>query len=117
MSNQKATLSGEPGETPERRIPLAFGRPAKLQAHHLDRLAIVYVRQSSPQQVLDHKESTARQYALVDLAVETGLGPTASRSSTKTKVIPPPRLKDVMVSIGCLPRLGLTMSGSSWASS
>jgi DNA invertase Pin-like site-specific DNA recombinase len=46
--------------------------PAKLQSHHLERLAIVYVRQSSPQQVLDHKESTARQYALVDLAVALG---------------------------------------------
>ena len=46
--------------------------PAKLQAHHRERLAIVYVRQSTPQQVLDNKESTARQYALVDLAVELG---------------------------------------------
>jgi DNA invertase Pin-like site-specific DNA recombinase len=43
-----------------------------LQACHLERLAIVYVRQSSPQQVLKHKESTALQYALVDLAVELG---------------------------------------------
>ncbi len=34
--------------------------------------ALVYVRQSTPQQVLDHRESTARQYALVDLAVELG---------------------------------------------
>jgi DNA invertase Pin-like site-specific DNA recombinase len=32
----------------------------------------VYVRQSSPQQVAEHKESAARQYALADLAV--GLG-------------------------------------------
>src|ERR1700694_5272258 len=49
--------------------------PAKLQAHHLERLALVYVRQSTPQQVLDHKESTARQYALVDLALELGWSP------------------------------------------
>jgi DNA invertase Pin-like site-specific DNA recombinase len=47
----------------------------KLQAHHLERLAIVYVRQSSPQQVIDHQESTARQYALVDLAVALGWPP------------------------------------------
>ena len=33
---------------------------------------IVYVRQSTPQQVLDHKESTARQYALADRAVALG---------------------------------------------
>ena len=34
--------------------------------------AIVYVRQSTPQQVLDHQESTARQYALADRAVALG---------------------------------------------
>ena len=47
----------------------------KLQAHHQDRLAFVYIRQSNPQQVLDHQESTARQYALVDLAIELGWSP------------------------------------------
>lgn len=47
-------------------------RCPKLKAWHLDRSAIVYVRQSTPQQVLDHKESTARQYALVDRAVALG---------------------------------------------
>jgi DNA invertase Pin-like site-specific DNA recombinase len=47
-------------------------RPAKLQAGHLQRTAIVYVRQSTPQQVLDHRESTARQYALVDRAPAPG---------------------------------------------
>src|SRR5262249_47246606 len=47
-------------------------RPAKVRAHHLDRKAIVYIRQSSPQQVAEHKESTARQYALVDVAVALG---------------------------------------------
>jgi DNA invertase Pin-like site-specific DNA recombinase len=35
-------------------------------------LAIVYIRQSTPQQVLDHRESTALQYALVDRAVAWG---------------------------------------------
>ncbi len=38
--------------------------PGKIQPHHRDRLAVVYVRQSSPQQVLEHRESTALQYAL-----------------------------------------------------
>jgi DNA invertase Pin-like site-specific DNA recombinase len=33
---------------------------------------MVYVRQSHPQQVVDHVESTARQYALVDRAVALG---------------------------------------------
>jgi DNA invertase Pin-like site-specific DNA recombinase len=47
-------------------------RPAKVRDHHLDRKAIVYIRQSSPQQVIEHKESTARQYALADVAVALG---------------------------------------------
>ncbi|MBV8554257.1 MAG: recombinase family protein [Planctomycetaceae bacterium] len=47
-------------------------RPAKIRDHHLARKAIVYVRQSSPQQVAEHKESTARQYALADVAVALG---------------------------------------------
>jgi DNA invertase Pin-like site-specific DNA recombinase len=45
---------------------------AKLRPWHLDRNAIVYVRQSTPQQVADHQESTARQYALADRAVALG---------------------------------------------
>ena len=44
----------------------------KLQPWHRERQAIVYVRQSSPQQVLENRESTARQYALVDRAVAFG---------------------------------------------
>jgi DNA invertase Pin-like site-specific DNA recombinase len=47
-------------------------RIAKILAHHLARKAIVYVRQSSPQQVAEHRESAARQYALADLAVALG---------------------------------------------
>lgn len=47
----------------------------KLQKIHFDRLAIVYVRQSSPHQVREHRESTALQYALVDRAIELGFHP------------------------------------------
>ena len=38
----------------------------KVLPGHLEKLAIVYVRQSSPTQVLEHRESTARQYAFAD---------------------------------------------------
>ena len=51
---------------------LMASRTAKVRDCHLDRKAIVYIRQSSPQQVAQHKESTARQYALADLAVALG---------------------------------------------
>jgi DNA invertase Pin-like site-specific DNA recombinase len=54
--------------------PIAEVSP-KLHEHHLWRQAIVYVRQSHPQQVLDHVESTARQYALVERAVALGWSP------------------------------------------
>lgn len=47
-------------------------RSEKIAEEHLRRLAIVYVRQSTPQQVLEHRESTARQYALADRAVALG---------------------------------------------
>jgi DNA invertase Pin-like site-specific DNA recombinase len=43
-----------------------------LKDWHLDRAAVVYVRQSTPQQVSDHQESTARQYALVGRATSLG---------------------------------------------
>jgi DNA invertase Pin-like site-specific DNA recombinase len=49
----------------------------KVGSGHLERLAVVYVRQSTRQQVLDHGESTRLQYALVERAV--GLGWQTSR--------------------------------------
>ena len=55
-------------------------RSPKLMAWHLDRSAFVYIRQSTPQQVLDHQESTARQYALAGRAAV--LGWTADRITT-----------------------------------
>src|ERR1700687_3971996 len=44
----------------------------KVRSRHLDRLAIVYVRQSTPHQVADHRESADLQYQLRRVAV--GLG-------------------------------------------
>jgi len=55
-------------------INTAFGPRAtsKIRDVHLDRLAIVYVRQSSPQQVLENRESRERQYALAQFAERLG---------------------------------------------
>jgi len=47
-------------------------RSEKITDEHLCRMAIVYVRQSTQRQVLEHRESTARQYALADRAVALG---------------------------------------------
>lgn len=44
----------------------------KIRPRHLDRLAIVYVRQSTAQQVLEHCESAALQYDLRRRAVTLG---------------------------------------------
>jgi len=44
----------------------------KITSSHLDRTAVVYVRQSTLAQVRDNTESTARQYGLVDQAVRLG---------------------------------------------
>jgi DNA invertase Pin-like site-specific DNA recombinase len=43
-----------------------------IQPHHLQRQAYVYLRQSTPSQVDTHRESTERQYALVDRAMTLG---------------------------------------------
>lgn len=42
---------------------------AKIRENHRDRLAIVYVRQSTPQQMIEHRESLQRQYGLTDHAL------------------------------------------------
>jgi DNA invertase Pin-like site-specific DNA recombinase len=44
----------------------------KVTASHLSRHAVVYVRQSTAQQVEHNRESTERQYKLVERAVELG---------------------------------------------
>ena len=47
----------------------------KVQSAHLNRLAIVYLRQSSPRQVRENVHSTERQYALAEKAAQLGWEP------------------------------------------
>jgi hypothetical protein len=51
-------------------LPLAYEQ--KLQSRHLERLAVVYVRQSTINQVQRHRESTDLQYNLVSMAERLG---------------------------------------------
>ena len=44
----------------------------KITSAHLERDAYLYIRQSTPRQVLENVESTRRQYALRDRAVAHG---------------------------------------------
>jgi DNA invertase Pin-like site-specific DNA recombinase len=46
--------------------------PSKVGPRHLDRLAVVYVRQSTVQQTMRHQESTRMQYGLVERAHDFG---------------------------------------------
>jgi DNA invertase Pin-like site-specific DNA recombinase len=48
------------------------GDTDKIVSRHLERLAVVYVRQSTMQQVLNHQESTRLQYGLGQRAVALG---------------------------------------------
>ena len=48
----------------------------KISSGHRDRLAVIYLRQSSMAQVREHTESTARQYGLADQALGLGWAPT-----------------------------------------
>lgn len=50
----------------------ALFRSNKIADHHRQRLAIIYVRQSDPQQVRRHRESTDLQYQLVKFAKQLG---------------------------------------------
>ena len=70
-SRRARTSVDEPPAT-EFAIRSAILRSSKILDSHLDRLAIIYVRQSDPQQVLNNRESRERQYALADHAVALG---------------------------------------------
>lgn len=54
------------------RTPSGEGISPKIQPYHQDRLAVVYVRQSSPHQVVEHRESRELQYALTARAERLG---------------------------------------------
>jgi len=72
MSTHDVSNVATGGATHPPKDHCALRGSTKLQANHLDRSAIVYVRQSTMQQVVENEESTARQYALVDRALELG---------------------------------------------
>src|SRR5271169_998616 len=73
MSNSDAT--GPSRADQKRSLGSSVGagrRRTSISDRHLSRLAIVYVRQSSTQQIFDHQESRERQYGLADYAATLG---------------------------------------------
>ena len=63
------------GQVETARLPHSFRASSKIQPRHRDRMAEVYVRQSNPQQVKEHRESGALQYELFRLATDLGWSP------------------------------------------
>lgn len=61
-----------PESYPPNAVQLLSGLTGKIQARHVERLAIVYVRQSTLQQVACNRESTALQYDLARYATAWG---------------------------------------------
>ena len=60
------------GQAETAQLPRPVRASSKIRPRHWDRMAVVYVRQSNPQQVRDHRESGALQYELVRLATDLG---------------------------------------------
>jgi len=52
----------------------------KIKEHHRSKPAYIYLRQSTPSQVRHHQESTERQYALREKALELGWGESLIRT-------------------------------------
>ena len=74
-SNHQAILAKKvvpPDVLPTPLVPPALRSSPKIRDRHRDRLAVVYVRQSSPHQVLENRESRERQYGLAMLAQQFG---------------------------------------------
>ena len=73
MSNHDtAGRSPAEGTMPSANLAALGRRSTAISDRHLSKLAIVYVRQSSTQQIVDHKESRERQYALAGYAATLG---------------------------------------------
>jgi Resolvase, N terminal domain len=64
----RPSAEGQPQAKANRRRPMN----PKITSEHLHRGALVYVRQSTFGQVMEHTESKRRQYALADAARELG---------------------------------------------
>jgi DNA invertase Pin-like site-specific DNA recombinase len=68
---ETAVIAEEPAPLSLPPIPRRVTSSKILSAHH-EKLAVVYIRQSSPQQVMENRESTARQYAFAEHAQALG---------------------------------------------
>jgi DNA invertase Pin-like site-specific DNA recombinase len=76
MTDNPPTRAAQPDDSAIPSEPLVrSARATKIQPRHRERLAVVYIRQSTPMQIVEHTESTARQYDLAKHAVALGWAP------------------------------------------
>ena len=87
----------------------------KVTSCQTGRLAVIYVRQSTKQQVIDHSESTRLQYALVDRAAAMGWAAARIIVIDDDLGKSGPARSIGRVSSGWLPRFPWGMSGWCWA--
>src|ERR1700694_5699620 len=82
-------ICSPPGSTanPREKPPWRLSMNPKIADHHRSRSAYVYLRQSTPGQVLHHQESTERQYALREKAQELGWSETSIRTLAPRRFI------------------------------
>ena len=68
------TLEAPSGRSDQKNAAPRPGRLTSTKVHerHLARIAIVYVRQSTAAQMIEHRESLDRQYSLTDYALALG---------------------------------------------
>jgi DNA invertase Pin-like site-specific DNA recombinase len=69
---ERAEATGICDRQGRRQEPYSDPRCSQIHSRHLERLAIVYVRQSTPQQVIKNRESTDLQYKLRRRAEQLG---------------------------------------------
>ena len=60
MKTIESPRDAGPSAPPSQSQPPGRVPSSKIRSAHLGKLAVVYIRQSSPQQVLENRESTAR---------------------------------------------------------
>lgn len=87
----------------------------KILPRHLEGLAVVYVRQSTMQQVLEHQESTRLQYGLVRRAVAWGWPEVRVLVIDEDLATRAPMPRGGRGCSGCWRKWGWIMSGLFWA--
>ena len=70
-SIHRRSQTGDPSDNTER-LSLVSIPSEKIATRHLDRQAVIYIRQSTPQQMIRHQESKEVQYNLKDRAQQLG---------------------------------------------